>query len=326
MSITGQLRESAAQTNSTIVLPEGDDPRVIQAAIRLCNQRIVQPVLLGTPQQITDAASHANLELPSKINIIDPATSEQRDNFAERFFEKRKEKGVTLEEAVERVTDPLVFGALMVDADQANGCVAGAANATSSVLRAALQVIGVSEGSSIVSSCFLMVLPDGRPITYGDCGMVPNPTAAQLASIATATAETHTQLTGEEPAVAMLSFSTKGSAEHESVEKVRNALELVKQSQPDLLIDGELQFDAAYVDSVGERKAPDSAVAGRANVFIFPNLDAGNIAYKITERLGGAQALGPIIQGLAKPMHDLSRGCGTDDIVLMAAIAAIQAG
>lgn len=326
MNVTGQLRESAAQTNATIVLPEGDDPRVIQAAIRLRNQQIVQPILLGNSQQIFDAAAHAKLEPPTKINIIDPATSDQREHFAERFYEKRKSKGITLEEAAERVADPLVFGALMVDGGGADGCVAGAANATRNVLRAALQVIGVRESNSIVSSCFLMVLPDGRPLTYGDCGMVPNPTAEQLASIAIATAHTHTQLTGEDPVVAMLSFSTKGSAEHDSVDKVRTALELVRQAQPDLLIDGELQFDAAYVPAVGERKAPDSAVAGRANVFIFPNLDAGNIAYKITERLGGAQALGPIIQGLAKPMHDLSRGCGTDDIVTMSAIAAVQAG
>lgn len=326
MNITGQLRETAAQTRATIVLPEGTDPRVIQAAIRLRNQRIVQPVLLGDPQQIFDAASSANLDLPSKIDMIDPANSDQRDHFADLFYEKRKAKGITLEEAAERVVDPLVFGALLVDSGEADGCVAGAVNATSSVLRAALLVIGVQEGGSIVSSCFLMVLPDGRPITYGDCGMVPAPNAEQLASIAIASAQTHQQLTGEEPIVAMLSFSTKGSAEHESVDKVRTACDLVREMEPDLLIDGELQFDAAYVSAVGERKAPDSAVAGRANVFIFPNLDAGNIAYKITERLGGAQALGPIIQGLAKPMHDLSRGCGTDDIVLMAAIAAVQAG
>ena len=325
MNVIEQLRISAAQTGASVVFPEGAEPRTINAAIQLSEEGIVHPILLGSADEIAQAASKQGKPLADGVEVLDPQTSELTAQFAEAFYEMRKEKGITPEEASGQVLNPLIFGAMMVRSGKASGCVAGAVSATSAVLRAGLQVIGMKPGVPIASSVFLMVLPDGRALTFGDCGMVPYPDANQLAAIAVASAQTHRQLTGEEPVVAMLSFSTKGSAEHESVTKVREACSLAQQLAPDLAIDGELQFDAAYLAAVGERKAPGSLVAGKANVFIFPNLDAGNIGYKITERLGGAQAIGPIVQGLREPMHDLSRGCKAEDIVTLAAICAVQA-
>ncbi len=222
--------------------------------------------------------------------------------------------------------DPVVASTLLVRAGRADAAVAGANRPSSDVVRAGLKVLGVAPGVSIVSSCFLMVLSDGRPVTFGDCGVVPDPDAEQLASIAVASAVTHAALTGEEPRVAMLSFSTKGSAEHPRVDKVRTATPLLHESVPDLVVDGELQFDAAWDTEVAASKAPKSTVAGRANVFIFPDLDSGNIAYKVTERLGGARAYGPLLQGLDGVLHDLSRGCSSSDIVDVAVIAGLMAG
>jgi len=329
MNIIKRLRKEASQHNARIVLPEGHDPRMIQAAVTLAQQQIVQPILLGNPTEIEQIANEQGIELPDTVQLLQPEDAPQFERFAEEYYALRRSKGISQAEAKTAMTTPLNYGAMMVRLGEAEGCVAGAVHATSQVLRAALQIIGMAEGVKIASSVFLMVLPENnnqpsRAITYGDCGMVPDPDATQLAQIAIASAHTHTQLTGEEPAVAMLSFSTKGSAKHPTVDKVQEATALAQQMAPELLLDGELQFDAAYVAAIGEKKAPDSTVAGQANVFIFPNLDAGNIGYKITERLGGAQAIGPIIQGLAKPMHDLSRGCKADDIVTLAAICAVQ--
>ncbi|MEM8859544.1 MAG: phosphate acetyltransferase [Chloroflexota bacterium] len=307
------LKERAKQAHKTIVLPEGYDPRVVQAAEILANEGTVRPILLN------GTSDHAG------VQTIQTETAEQRQQMADLFFELRKHKGVTAEDAYEAVVAPLTFGALMVRAGLADGCVAGAVHATRDVLRAALQIIGLEEGNNLASSVFLMILQDSTALTYGDCGMVPDPNAEQLANIAVKSAATHTQLTGESPKVAMLSFSTKGSADSDSVCKVREATAIAQKLAPELMLDGELQFDAAFVPSVAERKAAGSAVAGQANTFIFPNLDAGNIAYKITERIGGAQAIGPLLQGFAKPIHDLSRGSNADDIAMAAVIAAVQA-
>jgi phosphate acetyltransferase len=244
---------------------------------------------------------------------------------ASELFTLRKTKNMTYEQAKSAMQSVLYFAAMMVKRGEADGCVGGAVHTTAEVLRAAIHCVGTAPGIKTVSSIFLMILQDGRALTYGDCAVMPYPDENQLADIAVASAESHLQLTGQEPIVAMLSFSTKGSAKHEAVDKVVHALEIARSRNPKLKIDGELQFDAAFIESVGQRKAPGSAAAGKANVFIFPNLDAGNICYKMTERIGKAQAVGPIIQGLAKPVNDLSRGCSPEDIANVTAICCVKA-
>ncbi len=309
-----------------IVLPEGEDPRTIQAVGAILAEKIARPVLLGNERTIRARAAELGVVLPPAVPILDPARSERAQDYAQELFQLRKAKGMTYEQARETVEDVLYFGALMVRRGDADGSVAGAAHPTPDVLRAAIQCIGVAEGSALVSSFFLMVLPDGRPVTFADCGVVPAPDAEQLASIGLDAARSHHLLVGEEPRVAFLSFSTKGSADHPSVDLVRKATDLAKSRRPDLTIDGEFQFDAAFVPEVGASKAPGSPVAGNANVFVFPNLDAGNIGYKIAQRIGGAEAFGPILQGLKKPANDLSRGSDAEDIVNVTAITAILAG
>ena len=305
MDLLLELRERARRSSARVVLPEASDERVVQAATRLAAEGLVHPVLV---------ASRGMGNVPSGVEVIDPLRDSRAETFASALQERRKAKGMTLEQAAERMRDPLTFGAALVASGDCVGGVAGSEAATADVLRAGLQVIGLQRGMKTLSSCFLMVFPD-RSLTYGDCGVVPDPSAEQLVDIAISTAESHRRLVGEAPKVALLSFSTKGSADHPHVDKA-----------PGLTSDGELQVDAAIVPAVAERKAPRSPLAGQANVLIFPDLDAGNIAYKLTQRLAGATALGPLVQGLERPFMDLSRGCSADDIVEVACIAAALAG
>lgn len=318
-----QIKEKAKQRRKTIVLPEAHDERVIKAAEKLQKENICSVILLGDENKIREDAKNFNVDLTG-IRIINPLKSDKLTDFTNIYFNLRKNKGVEFEKAKEIMKNNLFFGAMMVREGMADGFVGGSASPTADVLRAGIHCVGMPEGISIVSSFFLMVLPE-KVYAFADCAVVPNPTEEQLADIAISTADNFGKLVGEEPLIAMLSFSTKGSAEHEMVDKVRNATQIVKKKRPDLKVDGELQFDAAVVEKVGKSKAPGSEIAGRANVLIFPDLNAGNIGYKIAQRLGGAEAIGPIVQGLRKPIFDLSRGCSVDDIVNTAAIACLMA-
>ncbi|MEW6196508.1 MAG: phosphate acetyltransferase [Bacteroidota bacterium] len=323
MELLQQMREKASQKKKTIVLPESHDERVVRAAEILTKEKVASVITLGNEQKIRDDAKKFGVDLQG-IRIIDPERSDKLSDFANIFYNLRKHKGVTIEQARETVKRDIFFAGMMVREGMAHGSVGGSIATTADITRAGIFCVGLGEGISILSSFFLMVYPD-RVYSFADCAVNPNPDPQQLADIAVSTADNHKKLTGEEPYIAMLSFSTKGSAEHELIDKVRQATEFVKQKRPDLKVDGELQFDAAIVDSVGKKKAPGSEVAGRANVLVFPDLNSGNIGYKIAQRLGKAEAVGPVNQGLKKPFFDLSRGCSVDDIVNTAAIACLIA-
>lgn len=330
MSAISRIKENARKVKRRVVLPEGTEPRMIQAARKLISEGIAKVTLLGDETEIEKLAGQHGLML-SNVEVINPAHSPDFNGYVSDLVELRKHKGLTVEKATDFMNDGLFFGAMMVRHDQADASVAGAVNTTSNVLRAAIQVLGLAEGIKTISSSFLMTIPKFRDthnklFIFADCAVLPNPNAEQLASIAFSTAQTLTKLLGEEPRLAMLSFSTKGSAKHKDVDKVLEAIDILKRDHPELKVDGEFQLDAAIIPEIGRKKAPDSEIAGEANVLIFPDLDAGNIGYKLTERLANATATGPIIQGLSKPANDLSRGCSVDDIVDVSAIALLMKG
>jgi phosphate acetyltransferase len=323
MEFLQEIRKKASQRQKTIVFPEGTEERTIKAAGIILADKIVSPILLGDANKIKEISDKLKVSL-SGAKIINPENAADLEKYAGEYYELRKHKGMTPEEALKVVANPLFYGAFLVRNGIAQGAVSGAVHTTGDVMRAAIQVVGLAQGMKVVSSSFMMLLKTGQIITFADCAVVPDPDAEQLASIAAAAANTHEKLTGEKARVALLSFSTKGSASHPLVEKVVSALEIAKANFPNLNIDGELQFDAAFLPEIAERKAPGSKVAGKANVFVFPDLNAGNIGYKMVQRLAGAEAVGPVVQGLAKPYNDLSRGCSVDDIVNVSAICALN--
>ena len=329
MSMIEMIRNKARADVKRVVLPEGDEPRTVQAAARIQNEGLARPILLGDPAKIEAVARETGADLTG-VPTIDPQTSPKTADYARALYELRKNKGLTGEQAAALTRDPMYYGILMVKLGDAEGLVSGAVHTTGDMLRPALQIIKTKPGIKVVSSSFLMDCPnkslgeDGL-LVYADCVVIPCPTAEELAHIAISAADTARTLCGiAEPRVAMLSFSTKGSAKHELVSKVQQATELAHQLAPDLLLDGELQFDAALVPEIGASKAKGSPVAGRANVLIFPDLQAGNIGYKITQRIGGAECFA-VLQGLDRPCNDLSRGCSVEDIVNTVAFTAVQA-
>jgi phosphate acetyltransferase len=329
MELMKNLYNRAMQNKKTIILPEGEEDRTILAASQVLSAGLASLIMIGNEANIRDKASRVGADI-SKATIVDPKTSNKRDWYVEQLYELRKHKGLTLEKASELVDDNVYFATMMLKLGEADGMVSGAIHTSSDLLRPALQIIKTAPNVPLVSSFFIMIVPDceygdNGLFLFADCGLNEDPTAEQLAAIAIQTAKTGEQLFNMDPKVALLSFSTKGSAELGSLDKIREALSIAKASNPALVIDGELQLDAAIVPSVASIKASDSPVAGHANILIFPDLNAGNIGYKLVERLAKAQAIGPLCQGFAKPVNDLSRGCSVDDIVKSIVVTVIQA-
>ncbi len=330
MDLITSIKEKAKKHQKRIVLPEGLEERTIKAADILLQEGIAKIILLGNPEQIKEKAASLGLNNIDKATIIDPVQHAKKEEYINLMLELRKSKGLKREEAEKLIEDPLYLGTLIIKNGDADGEVAGAMNATGDVLRPAFQYVKTLPGISLVSGAFIMILKDREfgedgLMVFADCAVHPDPNDQQLAQIAVSTGKTTRAIAGFEPRIAMLSFSTKGSAKHEMVDKVVRATKIAKEMAPDMEIDGELQADAAIIEAIGKSKAPGSSIAGKANVLVFPSLEVGNIAYKLVQRLAHAEAVGPILQGLAAPINDLSRGCSVDDIVNLVAITANQA-
>ena len=329
MSFIDEIKEKARQNIKTIILTESEDKRVLKAAEKVKKEGFANVILIGNKEDAIKLAKENKIDITG-IEIINPQTSEKFEEYANAFYELRKAKGMTIEKAREMLKDNMYFGTMMVKQGDADGLVSGACHSTANTLRPALQILKTAPGTKLVSAFFLMVVPnceygENGIFVFGDSGLVENPTPDELSEIAISSSESFKQLVGKEPKVAMLSYSTYGSAHSELTEKVVEGTKLLKEKMPDLICDGELQLDAAIIPEINASKAPGSPIKGQANTLIFPNLDAGNIGYKLVQRLAKAEAYGPLCQGIAKPVNDLSRGCNSDDIVGVVAITAVQA-
>ena len=329
MNFIEEIKEKAKKDLKSIVLPETDDLRVLQATERIIKEGFSNVILVGNEEKIKKLAEENSLNIEG-ASIVEPAKSEKYEEYVNKFYELRKSKGITLEQAKEILLDNVYFGMMMVKNEDADGLVSGAAHSTADTLRPALQILKTAPGTKLVSSFFLMIVPDceygeNGTFVFSDCGLNQNPTSEELSEIAISSAKSFEQLVGAESKVAMLSYSTYGSAKSELVDKVVEATKILKEKAPDLKADGEMQLDAAIIPEIGQSKAPGSDVAGHANTLIFPDLNAGNIGYKLVQRLAKAEAYGPLCQGIAKPVNDLSRGCSSDDIVGVVALTAVQA-